>query len=353
MKKYMVGGAVRDKLLGLEPKDVDYVVVGSTPEEMLALGFKQVGADFPVFLDEAGVEYALARTERKSGSGYTGFVTNHSPDVTLEQDLERRDLTINAMAMDDEGNLYDPYGGQEDLQNRVLRHVSDAFADDPVRVLRLARFRARYGSEWTVAVETLDFCNKLVESGELDALTRERVLKEFEKALSEPSPVMFAATLHTVGAYDVLFPEMPLSAWARLPTRTGSLGNAKFSYAELSRLMADPESFEKRLNVSSAWCAYATMYRHFSYSFYKDVHLVEALYKMDAFRRSDLFTEVMKDIDSVYAGQMFKAFELARAINFDSIPELVRNNLTGPAVANYIKKMRVKAYDASVTKQPV
>lgn len=180
MKIYTVGGAVRDRLLGLKVTDIDRVVVGATTEEMLAKGYKPVGADFPVFLDpKNGDEYALARTERKSGRGYGGFVFHASPEVTLEEDLIRRDLTINAMAEDDDGNLTDPYGGQSDLEARILRHVSPAFAEDPLRVLRVARFAARYARlNFTVAPQTLELMRQLSESGELQALTPERSWKE-------------------------------------------------------------------------------------------------------------------------------------------------------------------------------
>ena len=190
MQIYKVGGAVRDRLLGIPVTDIDRVVVGATTEEMLALGYKPVGSDFPVFLDpKNGDEYALARTERKSGRGYGGFVFHASPDVTLEEDLIRRDLTINAMAEDDAGNLTDPYHGQQDLDARILRHVSPAFAEDPLRVLRVARFAARYaGLGFTVAPETLELMRELSESGELEALTPERSWKEISRALMENQP---------------------------------------------------------------------------------------------------------------------------------------------------------------------
>jgi tRNA nucleotidyltransferase (CCA-adding enzyme) len=157
MKTYLVGGAVRDMLMGLEPKDKDYVVVGSSADEMLAAGFEKVGADFPVFLHpETGDEYALARREKKTGTGYLGFTSEFGADVTLEEDLGRRDISINSMAIDDKGNLIDPFNGQEDLKNKTLRHTSNAFEEDPVRVLRLARFRARFGPDWVIAPETRD-----------------------------------------------------------------------------------------------------------------------------------------------------------------------------------------------------
>ncbi len=210
MQVYLVGGAVRDHLLGHPYHEKDYVVVGATPEQLLAQGFQPVGKDFPVFLHpETKDEYALARTERKSGHGYHGFEFHTDPSVTLEQDLIRRDLTINAMAMDNDGNVYDPYGGQQDLCNKVLRHVSDAFVEDPLRVLRIARFAARYHAlGFVVAPETLLLMQELAESGELNALTPERVWKETSRALMEAHADVYFETLRTCGALKVLFPEL-------------------------------------------------------------------------------------------------------------------------------------------------
>ncbi|MFW9267056.1 multifunctional CCA addition/repair protein [Pseudomonas sp. NR3] len=210
MQIYKVGGAVRDRLLGIPVTDVDRVVVGATAEEMLAKGFRPVGADFPVFLDpKTGEEYALARTERKNGRGYGGFVFHASPEVTLEEDLVRRDLTINAMAEDDHGNLTDPYHGQRDLEARLLRHVSPAFAEDPLRVLRVARFAARYAPlGFKVADETLELMRQLSESGELEALTAERSWKEISRALMESQPQVFIQVLRDCDALKILMPEV-------------------------------------------------------------------------------------------------------------------------------------------------
>ena len=207
---YKVGGAVRDRLLGQTVKDIDWVVVGASAEEMLAQGFQPVGADFPVFIHpKTGEEYALARTERKTGKGYGGFTFFANQDVTLEQDLARRDLTINAIAEDDQGNLYDPYHGQRDLNNKILRHVSDAFIEDPLRVLRVARFAARYAPlGFTIAEETQQLMTKLSLSGELDHLTAERVWKEFSRALMEPAPATFIKVLKACQALDKLMPQL-------------------------------------------------------------------------------------------------------------------------------------------------
>ncbi|WP_299802020.1 multifunctional CCA addition/repair protein [uncultured Shewanella sp.] len=210
MKIYLVGGAVRDRLLKLPVKDHDYMVVGATPEQMLSLGYNQVGKDFPVFLHpKTGQEYALARTERKTAAGYGGFSVDAAPSVTLEQDLLRRDLTINAIAQDDEGKLYDPYLGVEDIEKRTLRHVSAAFVEDPLRVLRVARFAARFHSlSFTIAPETLALMTTISRSGELEALTAERVYMELDKALATDNPQVFFQVLRDCGALAVLFPEI-------------------------------------------------------------------------------------------------------------------------------------------------
>ncbi|HLI17374.1 MAG TPA: multifunctional CCA addition/repair protein [Rhodanobacteraceae bacterium] len=207
---YLVGGAVRDELLGRAHGDRDYVVVGATPDDLLARGYKPVGKDFPVFLHpDTGEEYALARTERKTGPGYHGFSFHAAPDVTLEDDLARRDLTINAIARDEAGALVDPYDGAKDLRERVLRHVSPAFAEDPVRILRVARFHARFAPlGFRIADETLALMRTMVEDGEAAHLVPERVWAETRKALAEPEPSAFLRALRACGALAVLFPEV-------------------------------------------------------------------------------------------------------------------------------------------------
>ena len=208
MRCYVVGGAVRDALLGRPVQDHDWVVVGATPEEMLARGFRPVGKDFPVFLHpRTGEEYALARTERKSGRGYKGFAVHAAPDVTLEQDLLRRDLTINAIAQDEDGTLIDPYGGRADLAQRVFRHVSPAFAEDPVRILRVARFAARFG-DFSVAAETLALMRAMVADGEVDHLVPERVWQELARGLMEASPSRMIGVLRDCGALGRILPEV-------------------------------------------------------------------------------------------------------------------------------------------------
>ena len=210
MQIFKVGGAVRDQLLGRRVVDIDWVVVGATPEQMRAQGYRPVGDDFPVFLHpQTGEEYALARTERKSGHGYGGFTFHTSPDVSLEEDLLRRDLTVNAMAQADNGTVFDPYGGQADLAARVLRHVSPAFAEDPLRVLRVARFAARYAYlGFSVHADTLALMRSLAESGELQHLTAERIWQEFARALMEDNPEVFIQVLRDCGALKALLPEV-------------------------------------------------------------------------------------------------------------------------------------------------
>ena len=210
MKAYKVGGCVRDRLLGLPVTDRDWVVVGATPDEMLAQGFKPVGKDFPVFLHpETKEEYALARTERKTGPGYTGFTFHASPEVTLEEDLARRDLTINAMAETEDGEIIDPYGGLQDLERRLLRHVSPAFVEDPVRILRVARFAARFRPlGFRIARETMALMRRMADNGEVDALVPERVWQETVRALGEQMPQVFFEVLRECGALAKLFPEL-------------------------------------------------------------------------------------------------------------------------------------------------
>ena len=210
MKTYLVGGAVRDKLLGIPVKDNDWVVVGASPKEMLANGYTTVGKDFPVFLHpKTHEEYALARTERKTSAGYHGFQFHADSNVTLEEDVKRRDLTINALAEDEDGNIIDYVNGQTDINNRILRHVSPAFSEDPVRILRIARFLARFAHlGFTIAPETMQLMKSMVKQGEVDALVAERVWQETVRALSEPSPDKFIEVLRKCGALKILFPEI-------------------------------------------------------------------------------------------------------------------------------------------------
>ncbi|WFM70569.1 polynucleotide adenylyltransferase [Halomonas sp. CKK8] len=265
LEVYRVGGAVRDARLGWPVKDTDWVVVGATPAEMRRRGFKPVGRDFPVFLHpESHEEFALARTERKSGHGYTGFVVHASPEVTLEEDLARRDLTINAMAETPEGALVDPHGGLADLEARRLRHVSPAFVEDPLRVLRTARFLARYaGLGFVIAEETRRLMRELVASGELAHLVAERVWTETEKALSEPWPEVYFQVLHDCGALAVLMPELAADAESldealgrlhRLPEDIEAESQARWRWARLVEHLDDEDraALAERLRLPRA-----------------------------------------------------------------------------------------------------
>lgn len=304
MKIYAVGGAVRDALLGLPGKDHDYVVVGSDAEEMLRLGFRPVGKDFPVFLHpQSNEEYALARTERKSGRGYTGFEVHAAPEVTLEEDLARRDLSINALAQDEHGALIDPYGGLEDLRAGILRHVSPAFVEDPVRILRVARFAARF--DFKVAPETMALMREMVVNGEVDALVAERVWQEFAKGLMEAQPARMFEVLQACGALLRVLPEwvelaqpralsalsLAAQAQASLPVRYAALfAHAPLNVAEAAsrRLRAPGECME----LASLAARYAPGIAHAATL--DAPTLVDLLQHSDALRRPERFAELLQ-----------------------------------------------------------
>lgn len=299
IKSFLVGGAVRDMLLGLEPKDCDYVVIGSTVEQMLNAGFKEVGADFPVFLHpETNEEYALARSEKKIGPGYRGFSVEFSPDITLEDDLFRRDLTINAMAIDDNGDVIDPYGGLIDLKNKVLRHTSTAFQEDPVRVLRLARFAARY-SDFTVHEDTMLLMRHMVDSGSLNSLVPERVYAEFSKGLMEDNPSRMFSILIEIGAAMSFFEFMNYH-----PLRLTALSVAALNGAEKeTRFAIVASGFRsaidfKKWTISSDCEEVATLVNNniFSISRYDTLtseERVQFFNRCDARRRTDRFRKML------------------------------------------------------------
>jgi tRNA nucleotidyltransferase (CCA-adding enzyme) len=312
VKVYVVGGAVRDELLGLPVQDRDYVVVGATPEDMVRQGFRPVGKDFPVFLHpQTHEEYALARTERKSGRGYKGFTVYAAPDVTLEDDLRRRDLTINAMAKGEDGTLVDPFRGREDLERRLLRHVSEAFAEDPVRLLRVARFAARFG--FRVADETRELMKAMVRSGEADFLVPERVWQEFAKGLAEREPARMVQVLEDCGLWQRLLPPAPdrpaleraAAAQASVAVRFALLAwpleeaaatklcerlKAPNEVRELAALAARTRPQLRRLGEA------------------QPAELLELLKQGDAFRRPERFAELLQT-----AGLAEPAIEVARA----------------------------------------
>jgi len=406
MKTYLVGGAVRDKMLGLEVKDRDYVVVGATPEEMVEKGFKPIGADFPVFLHpKTKEEYALARTERKSGRGYKGFTVYSSPDVTLEQDLERRDLTINAMAEDEDGSLIDPFNGAQDLREGRLRHVSPAFAEDPVRILRVARFAARY-AKWgfRLAHSTTKLMRSMVEDGEVDALVPERVWAETERALGEPKPSRFIHVLRACGALQTLFPEIEALFGVPQPEAhhpevdTGE--HILLVIDQAAELSRDPQvvfaalvhDFGKGITPEEEWPRHighegkgAKLVKEFCQRFrvpneFRDLGMLTARYhshchrvfelkpstlvktleSLDGFRRPERIHRFVLACEADYRGRsgyedkqyeegrfFEKAFETARAVNSADIAKALQaENKSGEQIAEAIRKERTKAIEA-------
>ena len=290
MKLYLVGGAVRDELLGLPVKERDYVVVGATPEEMVRLGFKPVGKDFPVFLHpKTHEEYALARTERKSGRGYKGFKVYASPEVTLEEDLKRRDLTINAMAKAEDGALIDPFGGRKDLEAGVLRHVSEAFSEDPVRIMRVARFAARFG--FKVAEQTMKLMKEMVASGEADYLVAERVWQEFCRGLGEPKPELMFTVLERSGFLGKLLPE--IKSW---PKRFSGSVPVRFAHLAWPLDETQVEALSERLRAPNdvRELALTASRNRKALKSSTPEGLLGLLKGADAFRRPERFAELLE-----------------------------------------------------------
>jgi tRNA nucleotidyltransferase (CCA-adding enzyme) len=356
MQVYLVGGAVRDELLGRPVTERDWVVVGGSPQEMQTRGFRMVGREFPVFLHpHSHEEYALARLERKTGPGYRGFTTHFSPEVTLEQDLQRRDLTINAMARSADGTLVDPYGGQQDLRRKLLRHVSPAFVEDPVRVLRLARFAARFaGLGFTVAAETLELMRRMVADGEINALVPERLWREMQRALGEPHPEAFFDTLQACAALAVLLPEL---AWDE-PQRQGLLRAAQLSADALIRFAAllcgsgRPAIIGlcERLRVAAEYRELALLSDRLlarlpSAAAADAAAKLELFELADAFRRPDRFEKLLLTLQArVPAGSvdwhgLRRAFAAAAAV---SLPPGERSQLAGPAHAAALRSRRLE-----------
>ncbi|MFN2359909.1 MAG: multifunctional CCA tRNA nucleotidyl transferase/2'3'-cyclic phosphodiesterase/2'nucleotidase/phosphatase [Marinobacter sp.] len=308
MKTYLVGGAVRDELLGLPVKDRDWVVTGATPDEMLQQGFRQVGADFPVFLHpDTGEEYALARTERKQGRGYHGFSVYSAPDVTLEDDLRRRDLTINAMAKSTDGELVDPFGGSKDIQARSLRHVSEAFAEDPLRILRTARFAARlHPLGFTVAETTMTLMRKMVNEGEVEHLAPERVWQEIQRALNENEPGIFFQVLRDCGALARIIPELDqgepfAAANSALRCVHNSGGTTSIRFAALMSPLTPAEARQRAAQLkapndcqSLARLATRLMPTIRSMTSPQSEALLGVLDEADVWRRADRFTELLQ-----------------------------------------------------------
>lgn len=357
MKVFLVGGAVRDELLNRPVKDRDFVVVGSTPSEMLALGFEQVGADFPVFLHpETKEEWALARTERKTGKGYQGFAVDFDSGITLEDDLRRRDLTINAMAKNMEtGEIIDPFNGRQDLNDRVLRHVSPAFAEDPLRVLRVARFCGRYN--FSIAPETQELMARLVTSGELDALTPERVWVEMEKGFSEqPHPTRFIVSLMKCEAFGKLFPEVRVGGTFQ---RMRNVGN-DLSFAQKLMIMFSDTPEEAVARVLEKYRASTEDTRQIL-NFKKlqaadkspmaPVEVLDLLKKLDAFRRPEDFRALIEparsyDIEEnsyfdIFATRLRTMFSLMKDVTFGSLPS-DQQALKGAEIGRAIDQERLK-----------
>lgn len=290
MKIYLVGGAVRDELLGLPVKERDYVVVGATPQEMVAQGYKPVGKDFPVFLHpQTHEEYALARTERKSGRGYKGFQVYAAPEVTLEEDLKRRDLTINAMAKGEDGVLVDPFGGRKDLQARILRHVSEAFAEDPVRILRVARFAARFGFQ--VHEQTMALMRRMVDSGEADFLVPERVWQEFARGLVEAHPELMFDVLERSGLSRKLLPELQT-----IPAALSKASSLPVRFAVLTWGLSDVTAPCERLRVPNEVRDLAVTAGQVRQKLKSSTPegLLELLKRADAFRRPERFADLLE-----------------------------------------------------------
>lgn len=362
MQAYLVGGAVRDQLLGLEVKDRDWVVVGATPKEMLAKGYKQVGADFPVFLHPGSrEEYALARTERKQGRGYHGFSVYSAPDVTLEQDLERRDLTINAMAQTENGDIVDPFDGQADIENRTLRHVSDAFAEDPLRILRTARFAARFRPlGFTVCDKTMALMRGMVEAGEVDHLVPERVWQELQRALHEQAPEAFFEVLQDCGALATLIPELAPpqvfdSAMAALRcTHKKSNASTEEHFAALLSPLEESEAISRAKKLKAPnesqrltrlTTAFKAKIRHIDPQHPESESLLECLDQADYWRRPERFSQLQSVLECALSDQRQSLRLLdsaARAATGVDPKALLAQGYKGPELGDAIRKERLK-----------
>ncbi len=363
MEIYLVGGAVRDQLLGRPIKERDWIVVGSTPEEMVKRGFRPVGRDFPVFLHpETKEEYALARTERKSGKGYKGFICYAAPDVTLEEDLKRRDLTINAMAQAPDGRIIDPYHGQEDLMRKVLRHVSSAFVEDPLRVLRVARFGARY-QDFSVHPDTMQLMREMVQTGELAELVPERVWVEMTKALCEPSPQRFFTILNDCGALPAIFPELVwnenTSKHLKKITSLSTHSTLRFAVMMFASPYEAITAFCDRLRVPLVYYDLARLlkqnYCALDTCVFSPEEVLGLFEKMDAFRRPERFKDFLICCEAIdNSNDLFEklqkimdAFQSALTVRFIKNEQSV---LTGKEIAQWMHDARCAAIKAALTR---
>jgi tRNA nucleotidyltransferase (CCA-adding enzyme) len=356
---YLVGGSVRDSLLHLPVVDHDWVVVGATPEELLALGYQQVGKDFPVFLHpKTKEEYALARTERKSSKGYTGFICDFSKEITLEQDLMRRDLTINAIAMDENGNIIDPYHGVDDIKHKILRHVSPAFREDPLRILRVARFAARFHQlGFTVAPQTLDLMKQMVSAGEVSCLTPERVWKETEKALSTSNPQIYFQVLEQCGALTLLFPLLCLSAdiLDALKKSTLLTDDLTIRFAVLCGLLPSKsvvESLCAKIKAPNNYTKIAIMTRQYRGEVERAQALtaeqiVSLLNNIDVWRNPSHLNQLIiasqafaKTASFTQANYLKEAYSIANGVN---VQHIIADGYTGKQIHCELQKRRIEA----------
>ncbi|MBW2942803.1 multifunctional CCA tRNA nucleotidyl transferase/2'3'-cyclic phosphodiesterase/2'nucleotidase/phosphatase [Zhongshania aquimaris] len=354
MKTYLVGGAVRDKLLGYPFHERDWVVVGARPEDLLDQGFQQVGKDFPVFLHpKSKEEYALARTERKSGVGYHGFICDFSPDITLEEDLSRRDLTINAIAEDDSGEIIDPYGGLQDLNNRLLRHVSPAFSEDPLRILRVARFAARYAHlGFTVADETQVLMREMSDNGELATIAAERIWVELYKALNEKSPEVFFQVLLRCRALHALFPMWPpalstatLNSLAKA-AEAGADADIRFaiSCSDLDAEQCRTLCRELRASNSAAWLAERCAANIPLPTLNSAVDWLALLESFDYTRRPQLLGSfvVVARLRLPDEQRLEPVLDAASALREIRAADLIAKGFTGPALGEALRAARLK-----------
>jgi len=356
MKIYQVGGAVRDKYLEHPSKDKDWVVVGAAPEMLLKLGYTPVGRDFPVFLHpQTHEEYALARTERKTKPGYTGFTVYAAPDVTLEDDLLRRDLTINAMALNSDGQLIDPFNGLADLRAGILRHVSPAFVEDPVRILRVARFAARF--EFRVAEETLALMIEMVNNGEVDALVAERVWQETVRALDAQKPQIFFEVLRNCGALSRIFPEIDHlftvggSVMQCLQQARHLTSDSQVLFAVLTHNIEGLEALCQRYRVPSQHCDLAVLVARYHNHCYRELSpetLLNTLQSLDAFRRPQRFEQFLLAAQAcnnqAYPERFRSAFKLACQVD---VAAVLADGFRGAAIGEELRRRRIEALVSS------
>jgi len=359
MQIYLVGGAVRDQLLGLPVKDRDWVVVGATPEQMIAQGYRPVGKDFPVFLHpQTHEEYALARTERKSGKGYKGFTFHTEPSVTLEEDLIRRDLRINAMAMDEQGGIIDPYNGRDDLHNHLLRHVSNSFSEDPLRVLRVARFAARFHHlGFSVAPETAELMRQLSQGDELLHLSAERIWQEFERALNTSSPATFIKVLQVSGALERLMPELLMVAdedWQRLDDSVMQTAVERFallaelliqksreeSLLQLCERLRIPKRYQEAALDLSHWglqlSRFIELKPRAQFQIIEGLKLSRSLSRLEAFEKSC----------TALTGKAINRSMIERAVaavNRIAPKALISEGFSGPALGEELRRRQIEA----------